>query len=86
MGFDAIIGYILGLIIVLVVSGICLKPLKIVLRFVINSLVGLALVALINLVGSFFGIHIGVNPVSGLLLGLLGVPGIIMILLAQIFY
>ena len=86
MNFNVVVGYVLGLLIVIAVSGICLKPFKTVIRFVANSLIGIGLVLLINFAGKHFGIHIGINPISAALLGMLGVPGVVMILLAQIFY
>jgi len=85
-GFATVVGYILGVLIVLVLSGICLKPIKTLIKFLINSALGLGIALVINFIGSFWGIHIGINPFSAIALGLFGVPGIIMILIAQIFY
>ncbi len=86
MGFKEIIGYVLGVLTVLVVSGVCLKPMKTVVKFLVNSLMGMGLCIVINYAFSSFGIHIGINPVTAIILGMLGVPGLIMILIAQIFY
>ena len=86
ISFVSIVGYILGILIVCVVSGIFLKPIKFVLKLVLNSAVGMGIIALINLLGSGIGVHIGINPVTAVLVGLLGVPGVILILVLQIFY
>ncbi len=85
-GFATAVGYILGILVVLIVSGVCLKPIKIVMKFLLNSIAGVLIVFVINFIGSFWGIHIGINPFTAVVLGILGIPGVIMILLAQIFY
>jgi inhibitor of the pro-sigma K processing machinery len=85
MGFKEIMGYVLGVLTVLVVSGVCLKPMKMIVKFLLNSVAGIGLCMLINYIGTPMGIHIGINPATSIILGMLGVPGLIMILIAQIF-
>ena len=85
MGYKEVIGYTLGVLTVVVVSGIFMKPLRTVAKFLLNSLGGIALCMIINYAFARWGIHIGINPVTAVLLGMLGVPGLIMILIAQIF-
>ena len=84
ISFVSVVGYALGILIVCVLSGIFLKPAKFVLRLIANSALGMGLMAIINLTD--IGIHIGLNPVTAVVAGALGVPGIILILLIQIFY
>ncbi len=84
--FVTSVGYVLGILIVLVLAGICLKPIKFILKLGINSVLGLGAIWLINFLGASFGIHIGLNPVTAVAVGALGVPGVILILLLQIFY
>ena len=86
ISFVSVVGYILGILIVCVVSGIFLKPIKFVLKLILNSVAGIAIIAVINLIGAGAGIHIGLNPVTAILVGVLGVPGVILTLLLQIFY
>lgn len=84
--FVTSVGYVLGILIVLVLAGICLKPIKFILKIGINSVLGLGAIWLINFLGASLGIHIGLNPVTAVAVGALGVPGVILILLLQIFY
>lgn len=84
--FASVVGYILGVLIVLVLSGMCLKPLKTILKFLINSFCGILIIFVINTIGSMWGIHIGINPFTAIVVGVLGIPGVIAILIAQIFY
>lgn len=82
--FSTVIGYILGLLVLFVVTRILLKPFKIFVRLLANSVVGILLILLLNALP--FGIYIGVNPITALVTGILGVPGVCLLLLLQIFF
>lgn len=58
-------------------------PLKYAARFVLNSIVGGAAILIINALGASFGVHIALNVVTAAVVGLLGLPGAIMILFLQ---
>ena len=59
------------------------RPLAQLIRLILRSSVGLALLALLTQAGSWTGIKLGVNLVNALVLGLLGVPGFGLLLLVQ---
>lgn len=84
--FVTSVGYVLGILIILILAGVCLKPIKFILKLGINSVLGLLAIWVINFLGASLGIHIGLNPVTAVAVGALGVPGVILILLLQIFY
>ena len=48
-----------------------------------RSSVGLAALALFSQIGQFIGVHLGVNLVNALVLGLLGLPGFGLLLMLQ---
>lgn len=70
-----LIAYAFGIIVLYVVGYLFLVPLKLVLRLVINSLVGGAMILLFNWIGASFGLHIALNWISAVVIGFLGVPG-----------
>lgn len=84
--FQMVVGYILGLLIILVIAGISLKPIKFMVRLLINSAVGALLLFVINFVGKYVGISIGINAITSLVVGVLGIFGVILILILQIFF
>ena len=59
------------------------RPLAQLLRLVLRSSVGLAVLALFSQIGRLAGISLGVNLVNALVLGLLGVPGFGLLLMLQ---
>lgn len=86
MTFSIVVGYILGIMIVFVLAKISLKPIKFILRILLNStLGGLALLA-VNTLGKAFGIHIGINAITSVAVGILGLPSIIVMLILQLFF
>jgi pro-sigmaK processing inhibitor BofA len=60
-------------------------PLKILLKLLINCVLGVILLVLVNLVGRNFGIVIGINAVTALIAGFLGVPGVIFLIIFKLF-
>lgn len=63
------------IIILFIVGRIFILPLKKILKLVINSILGGALIYIINLVGAAFGFHIGLNIGTSIFVGILGLPG-----------
>lgn len=67
--------YVIGVLLVL--------PIKIIIRLVINGIIGAFALFAINIFGRFIGLTIGINPITALIAGFLGVPGIILLILLQ---
>lgn len=59
-------------------------PIKKILKLVINSILGGATIFLINLIGSAFEFHIGLNIFTSILVGLLGLPGAICLIIIKL--
>lgn len=82
--FNIIIAYAIGLIALYLIGWLLLVPLKIILKFIVNGLIGGFILFLLNYVGKFIGVSIIINPITALIVGFLGIPGIILILLLQL--
>ena len=79
--WDVVLAYALGLVLLYVVGWLLLVPLRIILKFIYNAIIGGIILWLLNLVGGLFGIKVAINPVTALIVGFLGIPGLILILL-----
>ena len=86
MTFSIAVGYILGIMIVFVLARISLKPIKFIIKILMNSVAGGAVLLLINTLGKFAGIHIGINAITAVAVGLFGLPAVILMLLLQLFF
>lgn len=88
MHFDmtSIMAYVTGLVLVFVFCRIFIKPIKWMIKLLINGILGGLILAAVNFVGGFAGITVIINPLSALISGLLGVPGVILVIILQYIY
>lgn len=76
------LGCLIGII---VIGKIFIVPIKFIIKLLINSIIGGILLYLINLVGAIWGFHIGINIITAVIVGLLGIPGAILLVVVQLF-
>lgn len=79
-----ILAYSAGIMLIFMISWIFVKPLKYLGRLLLNSLLGALVLIIFNYFGQYTGVYIGVNEVTALLLGMLGIPGFIAILIVKL--
>jgi inhibitor of the pro-sigma K processing machinery len=84
IGIQEILFFALGLTLLYFLGYIILSPFTLVMKFVLNSFLGAAVVVIINLIGQNFGFTIPVNPASALIVGFLGLPGVVLLFLLKI--
>jgi inhibitor of the pro-sigma K processing machinery len=80
---NQIIAIFFGLLVIYVMARLLYVPAKILLGMVGNTVVGGVLLLLFNVVGTYFGVGIGINVITALLVGLLGIPGIFLLMILQ---
>lgn len=79
---DLIVYGIIGLIAIVLMVKFFKLPFKILL----NGILGVVLLYVVNFLGASFGIHIGINIVTALIAGILGIPGVAaLVILSFIF-
>lgn len=79
-----ILAYSAGIMLIFMISWIFVKPLKFLGRLILNSLLGALFLIIFNYFGQYTGVYIGVNEVTALLLGILGIPGFIALLVVKL--
>lgn len=79
---ELIIYGVIGIAILFIILKIFKWPLKILL----NGIFGVILLYIVNLIGANFGITIGINIVTAIIAGTLGIPGVIALVLFQLFF
>ena len=58
-------------------------PLKLTLRLLVNTLLGFGVLWLINRTAALTGVSLGLNLWNALTIGILGLPGVLLLLLVQ---
>lgn len=76
--------YVGAIVLIFLVGKIFLWPLKIVLKLAASSLIGGLAILLINWVGTGFGVLIPLNLISAVIVGVLGIPGVVLLLILTI--
>jgi inhibitor of the pro-sigma K processing machinery len=80
---------VLGIFMASLVLFILFRPivsrLKGVGKVLLRSLIGFFGIWAVNIAGGFFGFHMGLNLISALTVGILGIPGAILLLAVKYF-
>lgn len=84
MPFGNIFAYLLGLILLYIVGMILVIPIRILMKLLINGLIGGIVLFIFNLVGGIFGVSLVINPLNAIIVGFLGVPGVVLLLILQV--
>lgn len=82
---NTLIIYVACICFLFLFGRIFILPLKSILKLVLNSIMGGLIIYLINLIGGLFAFHIGLNYITAILVGILGVPGAILLVVLKIF-
>ena len=77
------VSFFIAVLILFVVLKILALPFKIIIKLMLNALIGGVVLFLLNLIGSNFGLVLDINWLSALIVGFLGVPGVIIVLILQ---
>ena len=84
MDFNSIIAYVACIFFLFIFGKIFIVPIKTILKLIINSILGGITICVINLIGSFFNFHIGLNLITSIFAGILGIPGVIVIVIIKL--
>ena len=77
--------YVACIIGIFIVGKVFIVPIKIIGKLIINSILGVVLLYIINLVGALWQFHIGINVITALVVGILGIPGAVLLAILKIF-
>lgn len=80
---NLVIAFGLGLLLLYLLGRVMMVPLKLIFKLLINAVAGGILLLVINYFGSFLNMHIPFNPITALVAGFLGIPGVIMLFVLQ---
>lgn len=80
---NVIAAAVFGLFVLYILSRVFYQPLRILLRIGGHLLIGGGLIVVYNLAGSVWNLTIGLNPISALVVGLMGLPGLVMLVVLR---
>lgn len=85
MNFDTniLLALLFAVILLYIAGRILFVPIKLLGKLVVNAALGGAALWLVNTFGGVVGLHVGINIVTVLAAGLLGIPGLLMLIVLQ---
>ena len=85
MGLDTnVITYLACICFLFLFGRIFIVPVKKILKLVLNSIIGGIVIFIINLVWASFGFHIGLNFFTSIVIGFLGLPGAVILIIIKL--
>ena len=85
MDTKIILTFISCVAIILIFGKSFVLPIRIAIKLIINSCLGMLLIFIINLIGNSFSFHIGMNILNAIVVGILGIPGAALLVILKIF-
>ena len=82
---EGILSIAIPVIVGLLVLRLLLMPMKIIWKLALNSLSGFVCLWLLNLVSGITGVVFEINFFTALLVGFLGIPGIVLLVIKHFF-
>ncbi|HXL03493.1 MAG TPA: pro-sigmaK processing inhibitor BofA family protein [Bacillota bacterium] len=80
MDMPLIMVYAFGLFLIYVLAYIFYVPLQYAMRLLTSILLGGVLLWVVNTLGSRLGFFVAINPVTALVSGTLGIPGVVLLI------
>ena len=74
-----VLPFIIGVVVLFIVLKILAMPMKIIIKFLINAIIGGIVIYVLNL----FGVGMTLNWITSLIVGVLGIPGVIIVAILQ---
>lgn len=83
---NTVLTVIIAIFLLWLVIKIFATPIKWALKLLLNAIIGFVMLFIFNFLGGFIGLSLSVGWVSAIVAGVLGVPGIILLLLIENFF
>lgn len=84
LDFNVVVPFLACIVLLFIFGKIFVWPLKSIFKLIINSILGGVLIYVINIIGMNFNFHIGLNLLTAILVGILGIPGAALLIVLKI--
>lgn len=65
--------------VILLIARLATAPVQMMLKLLMNSMFAVILLCFVSIAGEYWGIHLPINPVTILLIAILGLPGLLLV-------
>ena len=76
---EGILVVAVAITVILLIAILATSPIQAMVKLLVNSMAAVMLLCFISIVGEYWGIHLPINPVTILLIAILGLPGLLLV-------
>ena len=80
---NQLVSLVIVVFLLVALARILSAPLRLALKLLVNAASGLVALWLVNLLSGVTGIYLGLNLVNALIVGVFGLPGLVLLILLQ---
>ncbi|MBQ9492607.1 MAG: pro-sigmaK processing inhibitor BofA family protein [Oscillibacter sp.] len=81
--FSSLLSVVIVIFLLVALARILSAPLRLALKLLMNTVSGLVALWLVNLLSGITGVYLGMNFVNALIVGIFGLPGLVLLILLQ---
>ena len=82
-GISTLLGGVLIVFLLVAVARILSAPLRLALKLLLNTVCGFVALWLVNLLSGVTGVYLGMNVANALIVGIFGLPGLVLLILLK---
>ncbi|SNX52712.1 inhibitor of the pro-sigma K processing machinery [Thermoanaerobacterium sp. RBIITD] len=86
MFLSGFIPFAIGIIILALIVWLFGKSVKILFKFILNSIIGFVILLIFNFFGAIVGLHLSINILTAFITGVFGIPGILVLLILKYIF
>jgi len=75
----SILFVLFAILVIILIARLATAPVQAMLKLLLNSVAAVILLCFIGMIGEYWGIHLPINPVTILLIAILGLPGLLLV-------
>ena len=86
MGFAIVLAVLIVSFLVYILVRLASAPVQLVMKLAVNSIMAVVFLCILSVVGEMWSYHLTVNPVTVLIIAILGIPGLILVALLNFLF
>ncbi|NLY66660.1 MAG: pro-sigmaK processing inhibitor BofA [Tissierellia bacterium] len=83
MEIGVVLAFLFGLFLLYILGMLLVVPIRLLIKLIANGILGGILLLIVNLIGKFLGFSIVINPITAVIAGIFGIPGVILLIVLQ---
>ena len=76
---ETVLFVLFAVVVIFLIARLAISPAQVMLKLLLNSALAVVLLCAVSMIGDSWGVHLPVNPVTILLIAILGLPGLLLV-------